>query len=57
MSHLAARRLVVEDVDAVKLGIVVAGVEAVAANAVLVADDLPELWRGRGRRCGSCGVA
>ena len=33
----------VEDVDAVELGIVVAGVEAVTTDTVLVADDLPEL--------------
>ena len=38
----------VEDVDAVKLRVVVAGVEAVAANAVLVAHNLPELEGGSG---------
>ena len=37
---LALAGLVVEDVDAVELSIVVAGVEAVAANAVLIAHDL-----------------
>lgn len=45
---LAARGLVVEDVDAVELSIVVAGVQAVAANAVLVAHDLLRFgWCGK----------
>ena len=40
---LALAGLVVEDVDAVELSIVVAGVGALAVDAVLVADDFPEL--------------
>ena len=37
-----ARRLVVEDVDALQLQVGVAAVCAVGVNAVLVGDDLPE---------------